>query len=91
MKNQVWLITGSSRGFGRAIAEAVLAAGHKLVATARNPKQLAPLVASREVLALLTRQQRFRDRPSVCRQISLDARPVERLDRCGELAARFGP
>lgn len=25
--NQVWLITGSARGLGRAIAEAVLAAG----------------------------------------------------------------
>src|ERR1700730_1763434 len=44
MKNQVWLITGSSRGLGRALAEAVLAAGHRLVATARNPKQLAELV-----------------------------------------------
>src|SRR5260370_1432144 len=41
---QVWLITGSSRGLGRALAEAVLAAGHKLVATARDPAQLADLV-----------------------------------------------
>src|SRR3984885_14026893 len=41
---QVWLITGSSRGLGRALAEAVLAAGHRLVATARNPGQLAELV-----------------------------------------------
>src|SRR5277367_2269645 len=41
---QVWLITGSSRGLGRALAEAVLAAGHRLVATARDPKQLAELV-----------------------------------------------
>jgi NAD(P)-dependent dehydrogenase (short-subunit alcohol dehydrogenase family) len=41
---QVWLITGASRGLGRALAEAVLAAGHKLVATARNPAQLAELV-----------------------------------------------
>ena len=41
---QVWLITGSSRGLGRALAEAVLAAGHELVATARNPAQLADLV-----------------------------------------------
>ncbi len=43
-KTQVWLITGSSRGLGHALAEAVLAAGHRLVATARNPKQLAELV-----------------------------------------------
>src|SRR5271155_6190270 len=42
--SQVWLITGSSRGLGRALADAVLAAGHKLVATARNPEQLADLV-----------------------------------------------
>ena len=42
--SKVWLITGSSRGFGRALAEAVLAEGHQLVATARNPAQLANLV-----------------------------------------------
>jgi NAD(P)-dependent dehydrogenase (short-subunit alcohol dehydrogenase family) len=42
--SQVWLITGSSRGLGRALAEAVLAGGHKLVATARNPSQLDDLV-----------------------------------------------
>ncbi len=41
---KVWLITGSSRGLGRALAEAVLAAGHRLVATARKPAQLADLV-----------------------------------------------
>jgi NAD(P)-dependent dehydrogenase (short-subunit alcohol dehydrogenase family) len=42
--SKVWLITGSSRGLGRALAEAVLAAGHKLVATARNPAQVEDLV-----------------------------------------------
>src|SRR6266571_1988677 len=41
---QVWLITGSARGLGRAIAEAVLAAGDKLIATARHPQQLSDLV-----------------------------------------------
>lgn len=40
---QTWLITGSSRGLGRALAEAVLEAGHNLVATARAPEQLAEL------------------------------------------------
>jgi NAD(P)-dependent dehydrogenase (short-subunit alcohol dehydrogenase family) len=40
-----WLITGSSRGFGRKLAEAVLASGDQLVATARRPEQLAGLVA----------------------------------------------
>lgn len=33
---KTWLITGSSRGLGRALAEAVLNAGDRLVATARN-------------------------------------------------------
>jgi NAD(P)-dependent dehydrogenase (short-subunit alcohol dehydrogenase family) len=42
---RVWFITGSSRGLGRALSEAVLAAGHRLVATARHPDQLADLVA----------------------------------------------
>lgn len=41
--SQIWLITGSSRGLGRAFAEAVLAAGHSVVAGARNPDQLAGL------------------------------------------------
>jgi NAD(P)-dependent dehydrogenase (short-subunit alcohol dehydrogenase family) len=42
--SKVFLVTGSSRGLGRSIAEAVLAAGHRLVATARKPEQLADLV-----------------------------------------------
>src|SRR5260221_12621538 len=41
---QVWLITGSARGLGRAIAEGDLAAGDKLIAAARNPQQLSDLV-----------------------------------------------
>ncbi|NZD61624.1 SDR family NAD(P)-dependent oxidoreductase [Rhizobium sp. WYCCWR 11290] len=41
--SKVWLITGSSRGLGRALAEAVLASGDNLVATARDPGQLADL------------------------------------------------
>jgi NAD(P)-dependent dehydrogenase (short-subunit alcohol dehydrogenase family) len=42
---KVWLITGSTRGLGRALAEAVLAAGHKLLATGRDPGKLSDLVA----------------------------------------------
>jgi NAD(P)-dependent dehydrogenase (short-subunit alcohol dehydrogenase family) len=40
---QVFFLTGSSRGLGRQIAEAALAAGHRLVATARQPASLADL------------------------------------------------
>jgi NAD(P)-dependent dehydrogenase (short-subunit alcohol dehydrogenase family) len=41
--SKIWLITGSSRGLGRAFTEAALAAGHSVVAGARNPDQLADL------------------------------------------------
>lgn len=41
---QIWFITGSSRGFGRALACAALEAGDAVVATARRPEQLASLV-----------------------------------------------
>src|SRR6266446_293501 len=40
---QVWLVTGSSRGLGHAIVEAGLAAGNKVLATARDIKSLADL------------------------------------------------
>ena len=43
--SKIWFITGSSRGLGRAITEAVLRAGDRVVATARNPRQLDDLVA----------------------------------------------
>jgi NAD(P)-dependent dehydrogenase (short-subunit alcohol dehydrogenase family) len=44
--SKVWLITGSSRGIGRELAKAVLAAGDQLVATARRAEQVADLVES---------------------------------------------
>ncbi|MEV4260635.1 oxidoreductase [Kribbella sp. NPDC049584] len=43
--SKIWMITGSSRGLGRALTEAVLAAGDRVVATARKPEQLDDLVA----------------------------------------------
>jgi NAD(P)-dependent dehydrogenase (short-subunit alcohol dehydrogenase family) len=41
--DKIWFITGSSRGLGRALVEKVLAAGHGVAATARNPGGLADL------------------------------------------------
>jgi NAD(P)-dependent dehydrogenase (short-subunit alcohol dehydrogenase family) len=41
--SKAWLITGSSRGLGRAFTVAALEAGHKVVAGARKPEQLADL------------------------------------------------
>lgn len=42
--SKVWFITGSSRGLGRSLTEAVLAKGYQVVATARKPEQLQALV-----------------------------------------------
>jgi NAD(P)-dependent dehydrogenase (short-subunit alcohol dehydrogenase family) len=42
--SRTWLITGSSRGLGRALAEVVLADGGNVVATARDPARVADLV-----------------------------------------------
>ncbi len=44
MAHKVWFITGTSKGFGRVWAEAALARGDRVAATARNVKTLAPLV-----------------------------------------------
>lgn len=74
--SKVWLITGSSRGLGRALTEAVLAAGHKLVATARNPAQLADLV------------ERYRDQ---VRAVALDVTDDRAADRAIQAAVNaFG-
>jgi len=60
--SKVWLITGSSRGLGRALAEAVLESGDRLVATARHPDQLADF------------EHRFGDR---VRAVALDVTDAE--------------
>jgi NAD(P)-dependent dehydrogenase (short-subunit alcohol dehydrogenase family) len=42
---QTWFITGASSGFGEAFARYALQQGHNVVATARDPRKLARLVA----------------------------------------------
>ena len=42
--SKVWFITGSSRGLGRSLTEAVLAKGGRVAATARNPEQINDLI-----------------------------------------------
>ena len=38
--SKVWFITGTSKGFGRVWAEAALARGDRVAATARDPRTL---------------------------------------------------
>ncbi|MDN0195522.1 oxidoreductase [Streptomyces sp. S.PNR 29] len=44
--NKVWLVTGASSGFGRAIAEAALAAGDVVIGAVRRPEALDDLVSA---------------------------------------------
>ena len=44
MEHKVWFVTGCSRGFGRALAEAILERGDRLVASARSLESLTDLV-----------------------------------------------
>lgn len=43
-RSRVWLITGSSSGLGRALAEVALERGERVVATARDPQTVTDLV-----------------------------------------------
>jgi NAD(P)-dependent dehydrogenase (short-subunit alcohol dehydrogenase family) len=45
MSNRIWFITGASRGFGRSFAQAALAAGDRVAATARDTSTLDELVS----------------------------------------------
>jgi len=46
--SRVWLITGAGRGFGRLFTQTALAAGDRVVATARRPQSLDDLVAQHQ-------------------------------------------
>jgi NAD(P)-dependent dehydrogenase (short-subunit alcohol dehydrogenase family) len=72
----VWLITGCSRGLGRALATHVLARGHRLVATTRTPTQLDDLVAQH---------------PETCRALALDVtKPSQVKAAVAQAAEAFG-
>ncbi|MET0793488.1 MAG: oxidoreductase [Polyangiaceae bacterium] len=49
-KKRVWFITGASRGIGAEIAQAALAAGDGVIATARDPESVAARLGSSESL-----------------------------------------
>lgn len=52
MAQRTWLITGASRGIGAEIAKAVLAAGDRLIATARNQADLQQFSTNKDALVL---------------------------------------
>ena len=87
-KSLVWLITGASSGFGRALAEEALSRGDRVVATVRDPKALAGLAAQHEgrvhAIALdVTKAAQIE--PAVKEAIGEQERAEDRRDR-GERA-----
>jgi NAD(P)-dependent dehydrogenase (short-subunit alcohol dehydrogenase family) len=75
---KVWFITGSSKGFGRIWAEAALARGDQVAATARDPRTLGELVEryGDNVLAL---------RLDVTDKAAVDAAVAQAHERFGRL------
>jgi NAD(P)-dependent dehydrogenase (short-subunit alcohol dehydrogenase family) len=79
MTQKVWFITGTSRGFGRVWAEAALARGDRVAATARDAKSLAPLVERyADRIAAMTLD--VTDRAAVFRAVAQAQERFGRLD-----------
>ncbi len=74
--SRVWFVTGCSTGLGHALAGRALARGDRVVATARRPEQLEPLVAAY---------------PEKCRALALDViDPSAVKDAIAEALKIFG-
>jgi len=65
MAEQVWFVTGASRGLGRSVVEEALAAGHRVAGTARRIDALAEFGRTYpgRFLALLKRMMHPSARP----------------------------
>ncbi len=75
-QGKVWLVTGASSGFGRAIAEAAVAAGDTVIGTARRTEALEDLVAAH---------------PDRVEAIRLDVTDGERIDAvAADVLSRYG-
>jgi NAD(P)-dependent dehydrogenase (short-subunit alcohol dehydrogenase family) len=71
----VWFITGCSTGFGRALAERVLARGWRAVVTARDEERVADLASDRALAVSL----------DVTDQAQIDAAVAAALERFGRI------
>jgi len=74
--DKAWFITGASTGFGRLLAEQVLKAGGRVIATARKPEQVADLA---------------KQYPETARVFALDVMKPEQIEAVAKDAiAAFG-
>ncbi|MER9834498.1 SDR family NAD(P)-dependent oxidoreductase [Mesorhizobium sp. M0145] len=77
MSNKVWFITGAGRGLGLDIAKAALAAGHKVVATGRNPDNVANALGASDDLLVV--------KLDVTKAADADAAAQATLERFGRI------
>jgi len=78
--DRVWLITGASRGLGRAFAEAALAAGDRVVAIARRMDQLRELSREHGEDRVLSLRTDVTDRAAVFSAVQAAVMRFGRLD-----------
>lgn len=78
--SKVWFITGTSRGLGRAFAEAALGRGDKVAATARNVASLDELVTTYGTESVLPLALDVTDKAAVSTAVSAAHEKFGRLD-----------
>jgi NADP-dependent 3-hydroxy acid dehydrogenase YdfG len=83
---KVWFITGCSTGFGREMAKKAIAAGYKVVATARNPVQIEDLNSDNQENVLVLRLD-VTDKAQVSEAVN---RAVEKFGRIDVLVNNAG-
>jgi NAD(P)-dependent dehydrogenase (short-subunit alcohol dehydrogenase family) len=89
---KTWLITGCSRGLGRALSEAVVMSGDNLVATARKKSDLEDLAAQAGD-RVLTLSLDVTDYQAACEAVKVAVGTFGRLDVLGNVAGygNLGP
>jgi len=86
-QQKVWFITGAGRGMGADFARAVLAAGHQLVATGRDPERVTKVLGRSAHLLAVKLDVTRRDDAKAAVKAAVDR--FERIDVLVNNAANF--
>ncbi|GAA0794729.1 SDR family NAD(P)-dependent oxidoreductase [Spirilliplanes yamanashiensis] len=84
---KVWIVTGAGRGMGAEITKAALAAGHRVVATGRDPQRVAAVLGESDDLLVVKLDVTQRADAGAAAQAALDR--FGRIDVLVNNAANF--